>query len=430
MSKRIGRTAVGIDLGTTYSCVAAWFDKHNRVEMIPNEQGNKITPSCVACDGTQILVGEAAKNQINRNPKNTVFDVKRLMGSGFNDSKVHEDIKSWPFKVIEGTEGKPLLVFEHESQEKKFSPQDISALILKNLKETAEAYLGTKVTDAVITVPAYFNNEQRQATKDAGQLAGLNVMRLIRTFDVSLLNISKDGTFRAVGGDTHLGGEDFDKMMVNYCVQEFRKKENKDVRINARAMMRLKVASCGSCLRDGKYEQDHTVEDFYCWWIDTDSKVKDLILLDVTPLSLGIRVRGDIMSVVIPKNTRIPAMKKRVFETSVDNHTSANFCVFEGESKDTNENTMLGSFVIHGIPAAPEGQQFVKACFKIDANGIVNVSAEVMSTGNKTSITIKDKKCMIIEEKKNKSTRTDQDKGDTWIDNLIRKILRTKSNHQ
>nr|GEZ57979.1 heat shock cognate 70 kDa protein-like [Tanacetum cinerariifolium]GEZ57990.1 heat shock cognate 70 kDa protein-like [Tanacetum cinerariifolium] len=179
MSKRIGRTAVGIDLGTTYSCVAAWFDKHKRVEMIPNEQGNKITPSCVAWDGTQILVGEAAKNQINRNPKNTIFDVKRLMGSGFNDSKVIEDIKLWPFKVIEGSGGKPLLVFEHESQEKKFSPQDISALILKNLKETVEAYLGTKVTDAVITVPAYFNNEQRQATKDAGQLAGLNVMRLI-----------------------------------------------------------------------------------------------------------------------------------------------------------------------------------------------------------------------------------------------------------
>ncbi|GJS15998.1 heat shock cognate 70 kDa protein [Tanacetum coccineum] len=505
--KRIGRTAVGIDLGTTYSCVAAWFDKHNRVEMIPNEQGNKITPSCVAWDGTQILVGEAAKNQINRNPKNTVFDVKRLMGSGFNDSKVHEDIKSWPFMVIEGPEGKPLFVFEHESQEKKFSPQDISALILTNLKETAEAYLGTKVTDAVITVPAYFNNEQRHATKVAGQLAGLNVMRLISeptsaaiaygldksvdinspndknvfifdmgggTFDVSLLNISKDGTFtvRAVGGDTHLGGEDFDKMMVNYCVQEFRKKENKDVRINARAMMRLKVAcekakrdlssttitlieidslyegidfsmkitrakfeelnsyffnKCiehvESCLRDGnmnKIDVDDVVivggstripkvqqmlMEFFggkalCKSINTDEavaygaavlaanlsglgnkKVKDLILLDVTPLSFGIRVRGDIMSV--------------------------------GESKDTNENSMLGSFVIHGIPAAPEGQQFVKACFKIDANGIVNVSAEVMSTGNKTSITIKDKKCIIIEEKKNKSTRTNQDKGDT-----------------
>ena len=187
------------------------------------------------------------------------------MGSGFNDTKVHEDIESWPFKVIEGSEGKPLLVFEHKSQEKKFSPQDISALILKNLKGTAEAYLGTKVTDAVITVPAYFNNEQRQATKAAGQLAGLNVMRLISeptsaaiaygldksadinsptdknvfifdmgggTFDVSLLNINKDGTFtvKAVGGDTHLGGEDFDKKMVNYCAREFRKKENKDVR--------------------------------------------------------------------------------------------------------------------------------------------------------------------------------------------------------
>ncbi|GJZ74861.1 putative heat shock protein 70 family protein [Tanacetum coccineum] len=428
MSMRVRETAVGIDLGTTYSCVAAWFDKHNRVEMIPNEQGNKITPSCVAWDGTQILV-VMMKLSVDNDMSNFLalrdvgYDVKRLIGSGFNDSKVHEDIESWPFKVIEGSGGKPLLVFEHESQENIFSPQDISALILKNLKETAEAYLGTKVTDAVITVPAYFNNEQRQATKDAGQLAGLNVMRLISeptsaaiaygldkcadinspkdksvcifdmgggTFDVSLLNISKDGTFtvKAVGGDTHLGGEDFDKTMVNYCVQEFRKKENKDVRINARAMMRLKVA-CGkakrdlssttitsieidslyegidfsmkitrakfeelnsyffnkciehveSCLRDGnmnKIDVDDVVivggstripkvqqmlMEFFggkalCKSINTDEavaygaavlaanlsglgnkKVKDLILLDVTPLSLGIRVRGDIMSV-------------------------------------------------------------------------------------------------------------------------------------
>ncbi|GKC59047.1 putative heat shock protein 70 family, peptide-binding domain protein, partial [Tanacetum coccineum] len=405
------RTAVGIDLGTTYYCVAAWFDKHNRVEMIPNEQGNKITPSCVAWDGTQILVGEAAKNQINRNPKNTVFDVKRLMGSGFNDSKVHEDIKSWPFKVIEGSEGKPLFVFEHESQEKKFSPQDISALILKILKETAEAYLGTKVTDGVITVPAYFNNEANDMQP-----------RGAKRFDVSLLNISKDGTFtvRAVGGDTHLGGEDFDKMMciehVESCLRDgnMNKIDVDDVVIVGGSTRIPKVqqmlmeffggkALCKSINADEAVAYGAAVLAANLSGLG-NKKVKDLIPLDVTPLSLGIRVRGDIMSVVIPKNTRIPAMKKRVFETSVDNHTSANFCVFEGESKDTNENTMLGSFVIHGIPAAPEG--------------------------NKTSITIKDKKCMIIEEKKNKSTRTDQDKGDTWIDNLIRKILRTKSNHQ
>ncbi|GJZ47730.1 heat shock cognate 70 kDa protein-like protein [Tanacetum coccineum] len=423
MSKRIGRTAVGIDLGTTYSCVAAWFDKHNRVEMIPNEQGNKITPSCVAWDGTQILV-----------------DVKRLMGSGFNDSKVHEDIKSWPFKVIEGSEGKPLFVFEHESQEKKFSPQDISALILKHLKETAEAYIGTKVTDAVIIVLAYFNNEQRHATKVARQLVGLNVMRLISeptsaaitygldksvdinspndknvfifdmgggTFDVSLLNISKDGTFtvRAVGGDTHLGGEDFDKMML-FEMWEY-EQDSELLGMLLIVVDRLRIpkvqqmlmeffggkALCKSINADEAVAYGAAVLAANLSGLG-NKKVKDLIPLDVTPLSLGIRVRGDIMSVVIPKNTRIPAMKKRVFETSVDNHTSANFCVFEGESKDTNENTMLGSFVIHGIPAAPEG--------------------------NKTSIRIRE----ILEEKKNKSTRTDQDKGDTWIDNLIRKILK------
>ncbi|GJS94377.1 putative heat shock protein 70 family protein [Tanacetum coccineum] len=471
MSKTIGRTAVGINLGTTYSCVAAWFDKHNRVEMIPNEQ-----------------------------------DVKRLMGSGFNDSKVHEDIKSWPFKVIEGSEGKPLLVFEHESQEKKFSPQDISALILKNLKETAEAYLGTKVTDAVITVPAYFNNEQRQATKDAGQLAGLNVMRLISeptsaaiaygldksadinspkdksvcifdmgggTFDVSLLNISKDGTFtvKAVGGDTHLGGEDFDKTMVNYCVQEFRKKENKDVRINARAMTRLKVAcekakrdlssttitsieidslyegidfsmkitrakfeelnsdffnKCiehvETCLRDGGMSkkdvndvvvvggstripkvQQMLIEFFdgkpLCKSINADEavaygaaalasklcgngykKVKDLILLDVTPLSLGIQLRYETMNVVIPRNTPIPTMKERVYNTYFDNQVSAEFKVYQGESNSIRENILLGSFVLDDIPAAPAGEQKLKVCFNIDSNGIINVSAEVIST--------------------------------------------------
>ncbi|KAI3745943.1 hypothetical protein L6452_08355 [Arctium lappa] len=173
------RTAVGIDLGTTYSCVSAWFDKHNRVEIIPNEQGNRITPSCVAWDGTELLVGEAAKNQINRNPKNTVFDVKRLMGSRFSDSVVQKDIESWPFKVIEGSEDKPVILFEHESEDKKFSPEEISSMILKNLKESAEAYLGTIDADAVITVPAYFNDKQRQATKDAATLAGLNVLRLL-----------------------------------------------------------------------------------------------------------------------------------------------------------------------------------------------------------------------------------------------------------
>nr|XP_043632973.1 heat shock cognate 70 kDa protein-like [Erigeron canadensis] len=284
MSKRVRETAIGIDLGTTYSCFAAWFDQYNRVEIIPNQQGNRITPSCVAWNGTHLLVGEAAKNQITRNPKNTAFDVKRLMGSRFSNSSVKKDIESWPFKVTEGSEEKPMIVFEHDSVVKTFSPEETSSMILKDLKEAAEAYLGTIVKDAVITVPAYFSDKQRQATKDAGTLAGLNVMRLVNeptaaaiaygldksadincpkektvlvfdmgggTFDVSLLNIRQDGTItvKAVGGDTHLGGEDFDKLMVNHCAQEFKRKEGKDISMNARAMMRLKIA-CEKAKRD------------------------------------------------------------------------------------------------------------------------------------------------------------------------------------
>ncbi|GJR59050.1 heat shock cognate 70 kDa protein-like protein [Tanacetum coccineum] len=557
MSMRVGETAVGIDLGTTYSCVAAWFDKHNRVEMIPNEQvmmklsvdndmSNFLAQGCWLCLLEQwkdsygngeydydpydddMYEGQDILDKCDNLDIKVGGHVERLIGSGFNGSKVHEVIESWPFKVIEGSGGSHCL---------------------------SEAYLGTKVTDAVITVPAYFNNEQRQETNAAGQLAGLNVMRLISeptsaaiaygldksadinspndknvfifdmgggTFDVSLLNISKDGTFtvKSVGGDTHLGGEDFDKKMVNYCVHEFRKKENKDVRKNARAMMRLKVAcekakrdlssttitsieidslnegidfsmkitrakfeelnsdffnKCiehvESCLRDGnmnKIDVDDVVivggstripkiqqmlMEFFggkalCKSINADEavaygaalfaanlsghgnkKVKDLILLDVTPLSLGIKVHGDIMRVMIRKNTRIPAMMECVLETSVDNHTSATIDVCAGESKDANENTMLGSFILHDIPAAPKGQQKVKVCFKIDASGILSVSGEVISTGSKKIITIENKKCMIIEEKKNtrtderKSTRT-KDKGDTWLDNLIWKILK------
>ncbi|XP_071702888.1 heat shock cognate 70 kDa protein-like [Rutidosis leptorrhynchoides] len=523
MSKRVGGTAIGIDLGTTYSCVAAWFSKHNRVEIIPNEQGNKITPSCVAWDGTDLLVGEAAKNQITRNPKNSIFDVKRLMGSRFNDSRVQMDIKSLPFKVIEGFREKPMIVFEHESiGYNKYSPEEISSKILKNLKEAAEAYLGTKVTDAVITVPAYFSDQQRQATMDAGALAGLNVMRLINeptsaaiaygldnngeidspdvknvlvfdlgggTFDVSLLNISDAGkiTVKAVGGDTRLGGEDFDEVMVNHCVQEFEKKENKDMSKNAKARMRLKIAcerakkdlssttqtsieidsfyegidfsmkitrakfeelnahffvKClehvEKCLRDGnmhKNDVDDVVivggstripkvqqmlTEFFdgkplCKSINADEavaygaavlaaklsgiwnkKVQELIMLDVTPLSLGIKIsvknkfasRLNDMRVMIPKNTPIPTVKELVFGTEYDNQENVEVNVYQGESTETKENIFLGSFCIDGIPAAPSHEVDVAVCFNVDVNGILNVSAEVKPTGNKKSMSV------------------------------------------
>ncbi|KAJ9542386.1 hypothetical protein OSB04_028892 [Centaurea solstitialis] len=514
MSRRVEGTAVGIDLGTTYSCVAAWFHKHERVEIIPNEQGNKVTPSCVAWNGTELLVGEGAKNQINRNPKNTIYDVKRLIGSRFSDSRVQKELESMPFKVIEGSTEKPMFVFEDEYEDKKFSPEEISSMILKNLKESAEAYLGTTVVDAVITVPAYFNHKQRQATKDAAMLAGLNVLRLLNeptaaaiaygvdkssdkncpeeksvfifdlgggTFDVSLLNISKVGKVKvkAVGGDAHLGGEDFDKVMVNHCVQEFKIRHERDVSKNAKAMVKLKSAcekakrdlsstiqttieidslfegidfsmkfnrekfeelnACffrkciehvENCLRDGKMHKKNVddvvmvggstrilklqqmVKEFFdlkplCKSINVDEAVahgaallaanlsgygneimQNLVLQDVTPLSLGVEARGGDMSVVIPRNTPVPTVKEEVYTTRIDNQESARIGVYQGESRKTKGNIFLDEFRLNGIPAAPAGEQNIKVWFNIDDNGILNVSAEVVSTGNRRSITI------------------------------------------
>ncbi|KAI3762277.1 hypothetical protein L1987_52702 [Smallanthus sonchifolius] len=507
-------TPIGIDLGTTYSCVATWFDQHNRVEILPNEQGNNITPSCVASNDTEFLVGEGAKNQITTNPSNTIFDVKRMMGTRFSDTRLQNDLQSWPFKVIEGSNDKPMIVLEHMGTNKEFSPEDISSMILKKLKEAAEAYLGTTVRDAVITVPAYFSDKQRQATKDAGTLAGLNVMRLISeptaaavaygldnfagpnhpqwknvlifdlgggTFDVSLLTISKEGTLsvKAVGGDTHLGGEDFDKAMVDYCAQEFKKRHKKDMSKNARAMGRLKVAcekakrdlssttqtsividclydgtdfsmkitrakfealNCvffkkciehvENCLKDGnmhKYNVDDIVlvggstripkiqqmlEEFFdgkslCKSINVDEavaygaavlaanlsgngnkSVKDMVLLDVTPLSLGVELRGRYMGVLIPRNTPIPTMKEHVYVTLDDNQVSIRVSVYQGECGETEGNIFLDEFTLHGVPPAPAGKEKMKVWFSIDANGILDVSAELLSTGNKRSIVI------------------------------------------
>merc|ERR1712013_863566 len=265
------RNAVGIDLGTTYSCVGTF--QHGKVEIIANDQGNRTTPSYVAFTDTERLIGDAAKNQVAMSPNNTIFDAKRLIGRKFNDSTVQSDRKHWPFQVVEQN-GLPRLRVEYQSEEKTFTPEEVSAMILVKMKETAEAYLGSPVTEAVITVPAYFNDAQRQATKDAGMISGLNVLRIINeptaaaivygldkkkqntqeknvlifdlgggTFDVSILSID-DGVFevKSTAGDTHLGGEDFDNRMVEHFVKEFQRKHKKDIRGNKRALRRLRTA--------------------------------------------------------------------------------------------------------------------------------------------------------------------------------------------
>ncbi|KAF2321539.1 hypothetical protein GH714_000350 [Hevea brasiliensis] len=272
MAPKTEGKAIGIDLGTTYSCVGVW--QNDRVEIIANDQGNRTTPSYVAFTDTERLIGDAAKNQVAMNPQNTVFDAKRLIGRRFSDHSVQSDMKHWPFKVISGPGDKPMIVVKYKGEEKHFAPEEISSMVLTKMKEIAEAYLGQTVKNAVITVPAYFNDSQRQATKDAGAIAGLNVLRIINeptaaaiaygldkkgsrsgeknvlifdlgggTFDVSLLTI-EEGIFevKATAGDTHLGGEDFDNRLVNHFVAEFKRKHKKDISTNARALRRLRTA--------------------------------------------------------------------------------------------------------------------------------------------------------------------------------------------
>lgn len=265
----MSKTAIGIDLGTTYSCVGVW--QNDKVEIIPNDQGNNTTPSYVAFTEEERLIGDSAKNQVARNPKNTVFDAKRLIGRKFSEKTIQDDIKHWPFKVEAGAGDKPMIVVDYKGELKKFHPEEISSMVLVKMREIAEAYLSKPVKDAVITVPAYFNDSQRQATKDAGAISGMNVLRIINeptaaaiaygldkkssqeknvlifdlgggTFDVSLLTI-EEGIFevKATNGHTHLGGEDFDNRLVDYCIAEFKKKTGLDITGNARALRRLRT---------------------------------------------------------------------------------------------------------------------------------------------------------------------------------------------
>ena len=507
---------IGIDLGTTFSYIAVW--QNGKVEVIPNEQGNTINPSVVSFDQGQILIGEEAKRHLTSNPKNTIYDAKRLIGRKFNDKEVQKDIKLWPFKVKkQENTNRPVILVNHLNKEKEFYAEEISALVLKKLKELAEEYLKKEVKNAVITVPAYFNDAQRQATKDAGRIAGLNVLRIINeptaaavaygldhrndgeknilvfdlgggTFDVSILNVNEEMLeVKSTNGNTHLGGEDFDNRIMEYCIKEFKTNTGIDISGNEKAKRRLKEKceaakillssyqdtiididslaegedlevnitrakfedlckqyfdECLKCVEEtlnlaklkkseidevilvggstripkvqemikkyfnnkepnkkihpdeavaiGAAYQAASIEDVL------DDDLEKLVLIDVTPLSLGIAVGGEIMSVIIPRNSTIPVKKSSNFQTASDYQTSALFEVYQGERVQVKDNFEVGKFLVNNIQKKKAGEVGFKVTFNIDVNSILTVTAEEINKSNKS----KNQNKLVVEEER------------------------------
>jgi molecular chaperone DnaK len=534
---------IGIDLGTTNSCVAIMSGGDPIV--IANAEGARTTPSVVAItDKGERLVGQIAKRQAITNPENTIFSVKRLMGRKFRSQQVTDAAKRLPYKLSEGDNGDAHV----ELRGKRYSPPEISAMILQKMRQTAEDYLGEKVTEAVITVPAYFDDSQRQATKDAGQIAGLNVLRIINeptaaslaygldkkkderivvydlgggTFDVSVLEIG-DGVFevKSTNGDTYLGGDDFDQRVMDWLVDEFKKDQGIDLRKDRMALQRLKEAAerakielsssqdteinlpfvtadasgpkhlvvkltrakleqlvddliqrsidpCKKALSDaGVSARDinevvlvggmtrmpkviQAVKEFFGKephrGVNPDEvvaigaaiqggvlkgEVKDVLLLDVTPLSLGIETLGGVFTKLIERNTTVPTKKSQVFSTAADNQTAVTIRVFQGEREMANDNKLLGQFDLVGIPSAPRGMPQVEVTFDIDANGIVHVSAKDLATQKEQSIKItassglskeeveklvKDAQAHTDEDKRRRKTAEAKNQADTLI---------------
>jgi len=492
---------IGIDLGTTNSCVSIM--EGTQAKVLENAEGARTTPSVVAfTDSEEKLIGQPAKRQAVTNPENTIFAVKRLIGRNFEDPSVKKDIQTSPFKIINSEKGDAWI----EAKGKKYSPSQISAFVLQKMKETAEKYLGQEVTKAVITVPAYFNDAQRQATKDAGKIAGLEVLRIINeptaaslaygldkkankkiavydlgggTFDVSILELG-DGVFevKSTNGDTFLGGEDFDNVIVEYLLNEFKKESGIDLRSDKLALQRLKEAAekakielssaaqteinlpfitadktgpkhinlkmtraklealvedlisrtippCKTALKDaglsagdisevvlvgGMTRMPKVMEEVKNFFGKEPNKsvnpdevvamgaaiqagvlqgdVKDVLLLDVTPLSLGIETLGGVSTKLIDKNTTIPTKKSQVFSTAEDNQPAVSIRVLQGEREMATDNKILGNFELVGIAPAPRGVPQIEVTFDIDANGIVNVSAKDKGTGKEQKIQI------------------------------------------